>query len=206
MLHFVKHTLMIINCDVRCRYSGVPRHGVEISTFFQQVFRRIKLHYFPSIEHHHPVVCQKEIVSRLLFIMLSIAHDMLFFITVIVFLIPPSPNPSLPPSLLPPPSSPPPPSVPPRPSLPVPGAVHDALQAVCDGEDGAVGELPADRGLDQVVQLQVHGSRGLVQDQDAGLAEQGPAQTQQLPLAHAGGGAGGGGGRGAQAGRYEVGW
>ena len=104
----------------------------------------------------------------------------------------PSVHPSIPsfihPShhLSPSPLSLPPPTIPPsNPPLPVPGAVHDALQAVGDGEDGAVGELLADGGLDQVIRLQVNRCGGLVQDQDAGLAEQGPAQAQQLPLAHA---------------------
>ena len=53
-----------------------------------------------------------------------------------------------------------------------------------DGEHGAVGELCPDGGLDQVVRLQVHGRRRLVQHQDLGLPQQGAAQTDQLALAH----------------------
>lgn len=63
-----------------------------------------------------------------------------------------------------------------------PGAVHDAVQAVGDGEDGAVRELFANRILNQVVRLQVHSCRGLVQDQDARFPQQCSSQTQQLPL------------------------
>lgn len=45
-----------------------------------------------------------------------------------------------------------------------PGAVHDAVQTVGDGEDRAVGKLFSDGVLDQVVCLQVDGCRGLIQD------------------------------------------
>lgn len=45
-----------------------------------------------------------------------------------------------------------------------PGAVHDAVQTVGDGEDRAVGKLCADGVLDQVVCLQVDSCRGLIQD------------------------------------------
>ena len=33
--------------------------------------------------------------------------------------------------------------------------------------------------------LQIDGGRGLVHDEDAGLAQEGPGQAEQLPLAHA---------------------
>lgn len=46
----------------------------------------------------------------------------------------------------------------------LPGAVHDAVQAVGNGEDSAVRELLADGGLNQIVCLQVDGCSGLVQD------------------------------------------
>lgn len=45
-----------------------------------------------------------------------------------------------------------------------PGAVHDAVQTVGDGEDRAVGKLFTDGVLDQVVCLQVDSCRGLIQD------------------------------------------
>lgn len=66
-----------------------------------------------------------------------------------------------------------------------PGAVHDTVQAVGDGEDGAVRELFADRILNQIVCLQVYSCRGLVQDQDAWFSQQCSSQTQQLPLPNA---------------------
>ena len=49
-------------------------------------------------------------------------------------------------------------------------AVHDGLEPVGDGEDGAAGELGADGGLDEVVGLQVDGRGRLVQDEDLRLA------------------------------------
>lgn len=45
-----------------------------------------------------------------------------------------------------------------------PGAIHDAVQAVGDGEDSAVWKLFADGGLNQVIRLQVNSCRGLIQD------------------------------------------
>ncbi len=51
-----------------------------------------------------------------------------------------------------------------------------------DGEHGAVGELCADGCLDEVVRFQVDGGRGLVQDEDLGLAEQRPGQAHELAL------------------------
>lgn len=55
-----------------------------------------------------------------------------------------------------------------------------------DGEHGAVRELRPDGGLDQVIRLQVDGGRGLVQDQNAGVPQEGAGQAHQLPLADAG--------------------
>lgn len=66
-----------------------------------------------------------------------------------------------------------------------PGAVHYSVQAVGDGQDGAVWKLFADGVLNQVVCLQVNSCRGLVQNQDAGLSQQRSSQTQQLPLPNA---------------------
>ena len=48
-------------------------------------------------------------------------------------------------------------------------AVEDGLEAVGDGEDGALCEGHADGRLDEVVRLQVHRRRRLVQHQDLGL-------------------------------------
>lgn len=45
-----------------------------------------------------------------------------------------------------------------------PGAVHDAVQAVGNGEDSAVRKLLADGGLNQIVCLQVNGCCGLIED------------------------------------------
>ena len=42
-------------------------------------------------------------------------------------------------------------------------AVHNGLEAVCDGEDGAVLELLSDGRLDEVVRFEVDGRGGLVQ-------------------------------------------
>ena len=67
--------------------------------------------------------------------------------------------------------------------FPLPGVVHDGVEPVCDGEDGTVFKLGADGGLDQVVRLHVYSSRGLIQDQDLGLAEESASQADQLPLA-----------------------
>lgn len=63
-----------------------------------------------------------------------------------------------------------------------PGAVHDAVQAVGNGEDSTVGKLLADGGLNQVVRLQVDGGCGLVQDQYARFPQQSSGETQQLSL------------------------
>ena len=56
----------------------------------------------------------------------------------------------------------------------LPIIVHDGVEAVSDGEHRTIPELCLDRGLDQVVCLQVDRRRRLVQDQDLGLPEQGP--------------------------------
>ena len=51
-----------------------------------------------------------------------------------------------------------------------------------NGEDSAVSKLCADGLLDEVVSLQVHSCRRLVQHQDLGLAQQSSRQTHQLTL------------------------
>lgn len=66
-----------------------------------------------------------------------------------------------------------------------PCVVHDSVEPVSYGEDGAVLKLGADGGLDEVVGLQVDSSRGLVQDKDPGLPQESSGQTHQLPLTHA---------------------
>ena len=65
-----------------------------------------------------------------------------------------------------------------------PVAVHDGVEPVGDGEDGAVEEPLTDGLLDQSVSLGVDVGRGLVQDEDPVLSEHRPGQTHQLPLAH----------------------
>ena len=62
--------------------------------------------------------------------------------------------------------------------------VEDGVEAVCDGDDSAVGKLGADCLLDEVISLQVDSSRSLVQYQDLGLAQQGPSEAHQLTLAN----------------------
>ena len=59
----------------------------------------------------------------------------------------------------------------------IPVIVHDGVEPVCDGEHGAVGKLPSDGLLDEVVGLEVHGSRGLVQYQDLRLPQQRSGQA-----------------------------
>lgn len=67
-----------------------------------------------------------------------------------------------------------------------PWTVHDSVQPVSNGEHCAVGELLPDGGLDEGVCFKVHGSCGLIQNQDARLSEQGSSQAQELSLAHTG--------------------
>ena len=68
-------------------------------------------------------------------------------------------------------------------SLPI--RVHDSVEPVSNGEYGAVSELGPDRRLDQLIRLQVHGCRRLIQDQDLGLTQEGPGQAEELTLTHA---------------------
>lgn len=53
----------------------------------------------------------------------------------------------------------------------LPCVVHDCVQTVGDGQDGAVFKLCADCRLDQCVCLQVHSSCGLIQNQDLGFSQ-----------------------------------
>jgi len=64
----------------------------------------------------------------------------------------------------------------------VPGVVHDGVESVGDGEHGAVLELCADGGLDQVVRLQIHSCSGFIQNQNLGFPEESSSQANQLPL------------------------
>ena len=45
-------------------------------------------------------------------------------------------------------------------------------------------KLCPDSGLDQIIRLEVDSSRGLVQDQDLGLPEEGSGEADQLSLTH----------------------
>lgn len=42
------------SCAVLSCYPSILCHCVEMASFFKQVARRIKFHYFTSIKHHHP--------------------------------------------------------------------------------------------------------------------------------------------------------
>ena len=64
------------------------------------------------------------------------------------------------------------------------GVVHDGVEPVRDGQHGAVEELGPDGRLDEVVSLKVDRGRGLVEDQNLGLSQQGSGQAHELPLAH----------------------
>lgn len=66
-----------------------------------------------------------------------------------------------------------------------PGVVHDGVEPMCNGQHRAGLELGADGSLDEVVRLQVNGGRGLVQNEDSALAEEGSGQAHELPLTHA---------------------
>ena len=59
----------------------------------------------------------------------------------------------------------------------IPVALQDCVQPVSDGDDGAGCELCPDRVLDQLVRLQIHGSRSFVQDQDLRLVQQSSGET-----------------------------
>lgn len=66
-----------------------------------------------------------------------------------------------------------------------PCVIHDRVESVSDGEDGAVFKLSPNGGLDEIVRLQVNSSRSFVQDEDPRLPQESSSQTHQLPLAHA---------------------
>lgn len=64
-------------------------------------------------------------------------------------------------------------------------AVDDGLQAVGDSDDGGVGELVADGGLDEGIGAHVNVGRRLVQHQDAVVLQDGAREADELPLAQA---------------------
>lgn len=65
-----------------------------------------------------------------------------------------------------------------------PCVIHDCVEPVSDGKDGAVLKLRPNGGLDEIVRLQVDCSCGFIQDEDPGLPQESSGQTHQLPLAH----------------------
>lgn len=56
---------------------------------------------------------------------------------------------------------------------------------MCDCQDGATFKLCSDRGLYEVVRLEVHSCCRFIQDEDLGLPQQGSSKAHQLPLADA---------------------
>lgn len=63
-----------------------------------------------------------------------------------------------------------------------PCVVHDGVEAMCDGQNGAVLKLSSDSGLYQIVRLQIHSSSGFIQNQNLGFPEESSSQANQLPL------------------------
>ena len=68
--------------------------------------------------------------------------------------------------------------------LHLPIIVHDRVEAMGDGEDGAVGKLLLDGLLDEGVSVLVDGGGRLVQHQHLRLAEKGARQAHELTLAN----------------------
>ncbi len=64
----------------------------------------------------------------------------------------------------------------------VPSVVHDGVETVCDGQNGAVLKLSSDSGLYQIVCLQVYSCSGFIQNQNLGLPQESSSQANQLPL------------------------
>lgn len=67
----------------------------------------------------------------------------------------------------------------------LPVVVYDSVETVGYGQDSTAPELLLYGLLDQLICLEVHGGRGLVQDQNLCLLEKSSSQTQQLSLSHA---------------------
>lgn len=55
--------------------------------------------------------------------------------------------------------------------------VHDGVQPVSDGDDRALGELLSDGRLNEAIRLEIHCSRGFIQDQDFGFSKHSSAQA-----------------------------
>ena len=64
----------------------------------------------------------------------------------------------------------------------LPVIVHDGIEPVSNGDDGAFFKLVANGCLYEVVGLHVHGGSRLVQHQDPCLSQQCPSKTGQLAL------------------------
>ncbi len=67
----------------------------------------------------------------------------------------------------------------------IPSVVHDGIETVCDGQNGAVLKLSSDSGLYQIVRLQVYSCSGFIQNQNLGLPQESSSQANQLPLTQA---------------------
>ena len=65
-----------------------------------------------------------------------------------------------------------------------PVVIENCVKSVSDGEHSAALELCPDGVLDMIVCGHVHGRRGFVQHQNAGLPEQRSGQADQLALTH----------------------
>ncbi len=66
-----------------------------------------------------------------------------------------------------------------------PVAVHDGVEPMGDGKDGALGELLPDRLLDPRVRLQVNSCSRLIEHEDFGLFQKRPGQAHKLALPNA---------------------
>ncbi len=64
----------------------------------------------------------------------------------------------------------------------LPSVVHDGVETVCDGQNGAVLKLSSDSGLYQIVCLQIYSCSGFIQNQNLGLPQESSSQANQLPL------------------------
>ena len=69
--------------------------------------------------------------------------------------------------------------------LVLPVTVHDSVQSVSDGDDGARGELAPYRVLYEFICLKVNCSRRFIKDKDLGLMQQSTSETHQLSLTDA---------------------
>lgn len=65
-----------------------------------------------------------------------------------------------------------------------PCVIHDCVESVSDGKDGAVFKLSPNGGLNKIICLQVDSGCSFIQDEDPRLSQESSSQTHQLPLAH----------------------